>query len=97
MITMAKQIQDKMPGVAGIGFPAAAQEGTADRWYPYLFMADGKILNNEQTKAAFNSPQGVKSVQLLVDLVNKHGVTSRAVLGQDADPVHQALLAGNTP
>ncbi len=94
MITMAKQVQDKVPGVSGIGFPAAAQEGTADRWYPYLFMTGGQILNNEQTKAVFNSPQGVKSVQLLVDLVNKHGVTSKAVLGQDADPVHQALLAG---
>lgn len=94
MITMAKQIQDKVPGVSGIGFPAAAQEGTADRWYPYLFMTGGQLLNSDQTKAAFNSPQGVKSVQLLVDLVNKHGVTSKAVLGQDADPVHQALLAG---
>ena len=94
MISMAKQIQDKVPGVSGIGFPAAAQEGTADRWYPYLFMTGGQILNDDQTKAAFNSPQGVKALQLLVDLVNKHGVTSKAVLGQDADPVHDALLAG---
>jgi multiple sugar transport system substrate-binding protein len=94
LISMAKQVQDKVPGVSAIGFPAAAQEGTADRWYPYLFMTGGQILDDAQTKAAFNSPQGVKALQLLVDLVNKHGVTSKAVLGQDADPVHEALLSG---
>ncbi|GEM_PF-314770 len=94
MISMAKQIQDKVPGVSGIGFPAAAQEGTADRWYPYLFMAGGQILNDEQTKAAFSSPEGVKALQLLVDLVNKHGVTSKAVLGQDADAVLNSVFSG---
>src|SRR3989442_15144696 len=35
VVSFAQQIQAKVPGVAGVGFPAAAQEGTADRWYPY--------------------------------------------------------------
>ena len=80
LVSMAKQIQDKVPGVAGVGFPGAAQEGTADRWYPYLFMAGGQILNDEQNKAAFNSDAGVKALQFEVDLVNKYGVAPKSVL-----------------
>ncbi|HEV2014194.1 MAG TPA: ABC transporter substrate-binding protein [Candidatus Dormibacteraeota bacterium] len=94
MIDMAKQVQAKVPGVSGIGFPASAQEGTADRWYPYLFMGGGRILNEEQTKAEFNSPAGVKSVQLLVDLIRKEKVTPPDVLTQDADAVYASVLAG---
>lgn len=94
VVSFAQQIQTRVPGVAGVGFPAAAQEGTADRWYPYLFMGGGRILNPEQTKAEFNSPAGVKSVQFLVDLVRKYKVTPPEVLTQDADAVYDAVLAG---
>ena len=94
VVSFAQQIQARVPGVAGVGFPAAAQEGTADRWYPYLFMGGGHILNKEQTKSEFNSPQGVASVQFLVDLVRKYKVTPPEVLTQDADAVYDAVLAG---
>jgi len=94
VVSFAQQIQAKVPGVAGVGFPAAAQEGTADRWYPYLFMGGGSILNKEQTKSQFNSAAGVKSVQFLVDLVRKYKVTPAEVLTQDADAVYDAVLAG---
>ena len=94
LIADAKQIQQKVPDVWGIGFPAAAQEGTADRWYPFLFMSGGSILDPDGKQAVFNSDAGVKALQFEADLVNKEGVTPKAILTQDADAVHAAFLAG---
>jgi multiple sugar transport system substrate-binding protein len=95
MISMAQQIQSKEPGVWGVGFPALAEENTADRWYPLLWMNGGDLLNKSWTKAAFNSPAGVKALQFLVDLVNKYKVTPKDVLTQNGDDVESAVDSGH--
>ena len=94
VVAMGKQIQAKVPGVAGVGINAAASEDTADYWYPFLWMGGGDILNKSWTKAAFNSPAGLRAVQFYVDLVTKHKVTPKDVITQDSGSVEQSLLSG---
>jgi multiple sugar transport system substrate-binding protein len=93
VMTDAAAIKDKVPGVVPVGFPAASQEGTVDRFYSYLFMTGSNILNADDTKAVFNDEGGQKAVQFLVDLINK-GYTTQDVLNQDADAIQNALYAG---
>lgn len=94
LISMSKQIVQKVPGVWGVGFPASAVEDTADRWYPLLWMAGGDVLNKSLTKATFNSPAGVRALQFLSDLVNKYKVTPKDVLTQNGSDVETAVDSG---
>jgi ABC-type glycerol-3-phosphate transport system substrate-binding protein len=71
----AKAIKAKVPGVVPVGFPAASQEGTVDRWYPYLYMTGSNILSPDNKTAVFNDAGGQKAVQFYVDLV-KNGYAS---------------------
>jgi len=40
----------------------------AFEFYPWLWQAGGDVLNTDQTEAVYNSPEGVKALQLWVDL-----------------------------
>lgn len=94
MISMAQTIQSKLSGVSGVCFPAKAEETTADRWYPFLWMGGGDILSTDFSQATFNSAAGVQALQLYVDLVHKYKVTPISVLNQSGDDVENALFAG---
>jgi len=94
VVSMGKTIQEKVPGVTGVGINAAASEDTADYWYPFLWMNGGDILNKSWTKAAFNSPAGVRALQFYVDLVKKYKVTPEDVITQDSGSTEQSLLSG---
>jgi multiple sugar transport system substrate-binding protein len=94
MVSMAKVIQAKEPGVWGVGFPAQAEEATADLTYPLIWMGGGDVLNKNWTKAAFNSPAGVRAVQWESDLVNKYKVTPKDVLTQNSDDIGNGIDAG---
>jgi multiple sugar transport system substrate-binding protein len=94
VVSMGKRIQEKVPGTAGVGINAAADEDTADYWYPFLWMNGGDILDKSWTKAAFNSPAGVRALQFYVDLVNTYKVTPKDVITQDSGSVEQSLLSG---
>ena len=89
----AQAIKDKVPGVVPVGFPAASQEGTVDRWYPYLYMTGSNILSPDNKKAVFNDAGGQKAVQFYVDLVNK-GYATKDVLTQEADAVSASVFSG---
>jgi multiple sugar transport system substrate-binding protein len=93
LFTDAQKIKDNVPGVVPVGFPAASQEGTVDRWYTYLFMTGSNILSADNKHAVFNDAGGQKALQLLVDLVAK-GYTSKDVLTQDADAISNGTFAG---
>jgi multiple sugar transport system substrate-binding protein len=94
VVSMGKQIQARVPGVHGVAINAAADEDSADYWYPFLWMNGGDILNKSWTKAAFNSPAGVRALQFYVDLVKKYNVTPKDVITQDSSSVEQAVLSG---
>jgi multiple sugar transport system substrate-binding protein len=89
----AQAIKDKVPGVTPVGFPAASQEGTVDRWYPYLYMTGSNILSPDNKTAVFNDAGGQKAVQFYVDLVKK-GYASKDLLTQEADAVSASVFSG---
>lgn len=44
------------------------------KWEPFLYGNGGSILNEDNTEAVFNSPEGVEALQFYSDLVNKYGI-----------------------
>jgi multiple sugar transport system substrate-binding protein len=93
VFSFAKTIKEKVKGVVPVGFPAASQEGTVDRFYSYLYMTGSNILAPDNKTAVFNDAGGVKALQFYVDLINK-GYTSKDVLTQDADAISNGTFAG---
>jgi multiple sugar transport system substrate-binding protein len=91
----AAAIKAKVPGVEPVGFPAASEEGTADRFYSYLYMTGSNILSPDNKTAVFNDAGGQKALQFYVDLVNK-GYTSKDVLTQQASDISSAVFSGKT-
>ena len=67
----------KPPGVSGYFFPLISGESTVERWLTPLFAAGGKIVNDDFTKAAFNSAEGKKALQFYVDAVNKYKIVPK--------------------
>ena len=89
----AAAIKANVPDVVPVGFPAASQEGTVDRWYAYLFMTGSNILSPDNKTAVFNDAGGQQAVQFYVDLVNQ-GYASKDVLTQEADGVSASVFSG---
>lgn len=79
----------------GFGFPASARDETADRWYPFLWMGGGDILNDDFTQAAFNSRAGVQALQLYVDMVNTDNASPVDLVGIGNGDVNNGFVAGN--
>jgi multiple sugar transport system substrate-binding protein len=73
------------PNYYGIGFPATMEDESAQTFYAGLFSLGGEILNSSNTKAAFNSPEGVASLTQLVNLVNYGAAPSSIVSGSASD------------
>ena len=66
-----------------------------DRWLAFLYQLGGSVLNAENTQAVFNSEAGVRSLQFLADLVNKHKVTPREILGSNQDELVNVLVTSD--
>jgi multiple sugar transport system substrate-binding protein len=62
----------------GIVYQGAAYEGLTCDFLELMFAAGGQVLNEDGSKAAINSPESVKALQLMVDGI-KNGAAPRAV------------------
>ena len=62
----------------GIVYQGAAYEGLTCDYLELLFASGGQVLNGDGTKAAINSPQSVRALQLMVDGI-KNGSAPKAV------------------
>ena len=74
-------LRDEENGVYGVGFDgASADTGTDWQFMPWLLSAGGHIVNEEGTRAVFNSPEGVEALTFLCELINEDlvppGITS---------------------
>lgn len=58
----------------GIDFPADGID-LQQVWAPFLWQAGGAFLTEDGTQAAFNSPEGVESLQFMVDFIYTHGAS----------------------
>jgi multiple sugar transport system substrate-binding protein len=64
----AKKLTDPAAKRYGWSIPADASEDTVWHWEAMLWEAGGSILNGDNTKAAFDSPQGLRATTLLKEM-----------------------------
>ena len=83
------------PEQLGLRLPGGQAEETVDRWLAFLYQLGGSVLNPDNTQAVFNSEAGVRSLQFLTDLVNKHKVTPREILGSNQDELTNVLVTSD--
>jgi multiple sugar transport system substrate-binding protein len=81
--TQAQQILDKTgkPGVELFTQAGDNGEGLTWNFQVSLWQAGGEFLNADNTKAAFNTPEGKKALQFWVDLLDK-GLAPRTQWGE---------------
>ena len=48
-------------------------------WLTFFYGAGGKFFD-EQGKIAVNSPEGVKAMQTMVDILHKHKIANESIL-----------------
>jgi multiple sugar transport system substrate-binding protein len=83
------------PNSWGYVFPGGQAEETVDRWLIFLYQLGGSVLSPDSARATFNSEAGVRSLQFLADLVNKHKVTPRDILGSNQDELTNVLVTSD--
>lgn len=74
LLETARKCTDPTEGVYGFGMQGAKTE-TDVYFYYFLWANGGEILNEDKTKAVFNSPEGVEALQFVVDMIHQHKVT----------------------
>ncbi|MCP4049419.1 MAG: ABC transporter substrate-binding protein [bacterium] len=72
LLSAAKKLTNK--DQYGFQVPVGTGEWTVWTWQTFLWAAGGEFLNKDQTKAAFDSAEGIKALQFWADLLHKHKV-----------------------
>lgn len=99
VLTLCQAVQDLGdPLLTGFGYSAS---GTSlnTTFYPYLRQAGGRPISEDGTSAAFNSPEGVETLDFIVELFDK-GWADQAYLqpvedGQDPFTLGTQALSNN--
>ncbi len=74
MQSMAEQCQDPDNGVVGFEFyTQPTGEGITWQFQVWLWAAGGEFLNEDNTAAAFNTPEGLKALTFVSDMLNGKG------------------------
>jgi len=60
------------------GFGLMAGWGGTFEWFPWVWQNDASILDEQKTKAAFGSPEGIESIEVFLGLIVKDGVVPEA-------------------
>ncbi len=79
--------------ITAFDYPAGTEAGLNLSFYPLLWQAGGEVLNKQGTKTAFNSPEGLRALELVVDLW-KQGAISKSALTSSHDPVNGPVGKG---
>jgi multiple sugar transport system substrate-binding protein len=64
----AKALTDPAAKQFGFAYPMDASEDSVWHWDPLLWQNGGSILNEDNTQAAFNSPEGVEALQVFTGM-----------------------------
>jgi len=64
----AKALTDPATKQFGFSYPMDASEDSVWHYDPLLWQNGGSILNEDETQAAFNSPEGVEALQVLTSM-----------------------------
>ncbi|NOU94114.1 extracellular solute-binding protein [Paenibacillus sp. LMG 31456] len=60
-------------------------------WFAILTQAGGKVLSDDLTKAAFNTPEGAESLQFMQDIVHKYKIAPKGIIDPSFDPNNEFL------
>ena len=61
----------KASGIHALTMPGGPKGGTSYRFVPLLYKAGGRVLDDGMTRAVFNGPAGVATLEFLVDLKDR--------------------------
>jgi ABC-type glycerol-3-phosphate transport system substrate-binding protein len=82
------------PEVYGIGFPGSKTDlGTSWFWYAFLFQNGAELIREDGT-VGFNTPEGIESLQFLVDLLRKDKVVPPEVTAYGDNEIKDAFGMG---
>lgn len=85
LLDYAQKLTDPSKGQYGIGLGYTAG-GPFRIWMSLVWQHEGQtILNADNTKAAFNTPAGIESLQFMYDLVYKYKVNPQGEQDEDTD------------
>jgi len=85
LLDYAKKLTDPAKKQYGIGLGYTAG-GPFRIWMSFVWQHKGQsILNADNTKAAFNTPAGIESLQFMYDLVYKYKVNPQGEQDEDTD------------
>lgn len=71
---MAIQCSDPEQGIVGMEiYDNPANEGITWTFQVYLWQAGGEFLNADNSAAAFNSPEGLKALTFITNMIQGHG------------------------
>src|SRR4051794_11855503 len=65
--TTWQQVYQQAKGKGGLVYQGAPYEGLTCNFLELAFAAGGKVLSDDGSKSAFNSPQTVKALQFMID------------------------------
>ncbi len=88
LLAVAQATTDHGAGVYGFGMQGDKVE-TDVYFYYFLWANGGQILNEDQTRATFNSPAGVEALQFMVDLIHKYKVTQPGTTAYDREGLQE--------
>lgn len=94
-VSIGKQLTKDKNGDGKIDQYAFMSQLTWEHWEPFLRANGGKFLNDDRTKAVFNSPEAIESLRFFSDLFNKHQIAIpwTAERGQPTKGLKKELFA----
>lgn len=93
LVDVATACSDPEKGIFGFGLQGAKTEVDV-YWYYFLWANGGEILNDERTKAIFNSPEGVEALQFCIDMLHKHKCTQPDPTAYDREDLQELFKGG---
>lgn len=93
LLDAALKITDTKNRIYGYGVSGTKTEHTTLGYMMFLYAAGGKLLTDDYSKAAFDSPEGLKALKFYTDLAKKYNVSPNAIQYHEDD--YRNMMAQN--
>ncbi|RLE84181.1 MAG: sugar ABC transporter substrate-binding protein [Thermoprotei archaeon] len=94
LLEYAKKLTDPEKGIYGYGVSGALSEITTLGYMIFLYSAGGKLLTEDYSKAAFNTPEGLEALRFYTELYTKHHVSPPGTPGYTEDDYRVMMAHG---
>ncbi len=93
LVEVGRQITDRSEGTFGFGVQGAKVETDVYFFY-FLWANGGRILNEDKTRAAFNSPEGVEALQFMVDMIHRYRISQPDTTAYGREDLQELFKSG---